>query len=236
MGGDSMMMKQWFLTNQGVIVTASILTLVALIENRVVPWAPFHVGHALLALAIPLWLKAYRIGTFKAVRWWHWVTGMVTAVLFQLLAGLFLSVLVPTLFGGSTLMTDIGLSLPALFETAASRWQTSPASIQSAYLLFIFVWAAVGEELFYRGYMQGVLEKEWGLKTAVFLSAAFFGIRHAMQLALLWPDYPWIAAAAWVLFAALFGAAMSLIYHRTRSLILPIFIHFLFNLLPLLAG
>jgi hypothetical protein len=38
--------------------------------------------------------------------------------------------------------------------------------------------------------------------------------RHAVQLALLWPDYPWVAAMAWVLFAFIFGVGMSYLLAR----------------------
>ncbi len=233
-----MLWKEWFLSERGVWITAVSLTLIALLENSLLPWAPFYVVYALLALALPLWLGSYRFGAIRAVKWWHWPAGIAAAVLFQLVGAIIFVGLVPLLFGDvlGNAFYDIGAALPAMWEAAATRLNSSPAAIQSAYLLFIFLWAGVGEELFYRGYVQGALRPLRGFRVAMLVSAVFFAVRHAVQLTLLWPDYPWIAAIAWVLFAFIFGVAMSYLYERTKSLYLPVFIHILFNAIPLLAG
>lgn len=228
--------KSWFSSDQGVVVTAVSLTLLALLENSLLPWAPFYVVYALLALAMPLWLKTYRFGPLRAVRWWHWLVGMGTAVLIQIVGSLFLGLLVPSLFNGAgNPLYDNAAALQTMFAAAAGRLNMDAATVQTAYLLFIFVWAAFGEELFYRGYVQGVLSCRHAFWVAAIVSASFFGLRHATQLALLWPDYPWVAAAAWVLFSFAFGLVMSVLYQRTKSLILPVFIHLIVNALPLLA-
>lgn len=229
-------MRNWFLTVNGVLVTAVGLTFIAALENSVLPWSPFFVVQAILALAIPLTLKTYRFGSLRAVRWWHWPAGIVAATLIQLVAGLFLGLLVPQLFGmpGDTTV-DIGAALQAMHKTAAIRFNSDPQTIQTAYMLMIFVWAAFGEELFYRGYMHGTLEKRWGFRRAALVSAGFFALRHATQLLLLWPDYPFVAALAWMLFGFAFGWLMSYLYTRTNNLILPIFVHFVLNAIPLLG-
>jgi membrane protease YdiL (CAAX protease family) len=233
-----MMQKEWFLSERGVWVTAAVLTLIALLENSLLPWSPFYMVYALLTLALPLWLGSYRFGPIRAVKWWHWPAGIVAAILFQLVGAIIFAGLVPLLFGEvlGNPFYDIAAALPAMWETAAARLNSSPTAIQSAYLLFIFVWAGVGEELFYRGYVQGALRSLRGFRVAMLVSAVFFAARHAVQLALLWPDYPWVAAMAWVLFAFIFGVGMSYLYERTKSLYLPVFIHILFNAIPLLAG
>jgi membrane protease YdiL (CAAX protease family) len=229
-------MRNWLLSVNGVLLTAVFLTLIAALENTVLPWAPFFVVQALLALAIPLVLKTYRFGSLRDVRWWHWLAGIVGAVLIQIIGGLFLGLLVPRLFGspGETAV-DIGAALMAMYETAAALLNSDATTIQTAYMFTIFLWAAVGEELFYRGYMQGTLEKRLGFNWAMLISAAFFALRHATQLLLLWPDYPVIAALAWMTFSFAFGLAMSYLYKRTNSLILPIFVHFILNTGPLLG-
>lgn len=229
-------MRNWLLSVNGVLLTAVFLTLVAALENSILPWAPFFVVQALLALAIPLALKTYRFGSLRAVKWWHWLAGIAAAVLIQVVGGLFLGLLVPNLFGsqGETAV-DISAALMAMYETAAARLNSDPATIQTAYMVMIFLWAAVGEELFYRGYMQGTLETHIGFNRAMLISAAFFALRHATQLLLLWPDYPVIAALAWMTFSFAFGLAMSYLYRRTNSLTLPIFVHFILNTIPLLG-
>jgi membrane protease YdiL (CAAX protease family) len=208
------------------------------LENSIFPWAPFYVGYALLALALPLWLKSYQFGPIRAVKWHHWLLGIAAAVLLQLVGGLVFGLLIPLLFGNvlGDPFYDISAALPAMWQAAADRWDSSAAVIQTAYLAFIFLWAGVGEELFYRGYIQGVLRRRRGFYVAALVSALFFAIRHATQLFLLWPDYPVVAAVAWVTFAFIFGVIMSYLYERAQSLYLPIFIHVLFNAIPLLAG
>ncbi len=229
-------MRSWLLSVNGVLVTAVLLTLIAAIENSILPWSPFYVLYALLALAIPLVLKTYRFGSLRAVRWWHWPAGIVAAVLIQLVGGLFLGLLVPQLFSGmDETAVNIGSALLAMYETAAARLNSDPQTIQTAYMLMVFLWAAFGEELFYRGYMHGTLQKSWGFRRAALVSAGFFALRHATQLLLLWPDYPTVAVLAWMIFSFAFGWLMSYLYRRTNSLILPIFIHFVLNAVPLLG-
>jgi membrane protease YdiL (CAAX protease family) len=149
-------------------ITAVILTLIALLENSLLPWAPFYVVYALLALALPIWLGSYRFGSIRAVRWWHWPAGIAAAFLFQLVGAIIFVGLVPLLFGDvlGNPFYDIGAALPAMWEAAAARLNNSPAAIQSAYLLFIFLWAGVGEELFCRGYVQGALRPLRGFRAA----------------------------------------------------------------------
>ena len=234
-------MREWFFSVRGVVVTAVLLTPIAALENSILPWAPFFVVQAVLALAIPLALKTSRFGSLKSVRGSPWLAGIVAAVLIQVVGGLFLVLLVPQLFGGlgetaaGTSTADISAALMEMYKTAAERLSSSPETIQTAYMFMIFLWAAFGEELFYRGYMQGTLEKSLGFNRAMFISAGFFALRHATQLLLLWPGYPVVAALAWIIFAFSFGLLMSYLYKRTNSLILPIFIHFIFNGLPLLG-
>lgn len=229
-------MRSWLLSVNGVLVTAVFLTLVAALENSVLPWSPFYVLYALLALALPLWLRTYRFGSLRKVRWWHWLAGIVAAVLIQVVGGLFLGLLVPQLFSGmDETIVNISAALMAMYETAATRLNSDPATIQTAYMLMIFLWAAFGEELFYRGYMQGTLQKSLGFNQAMLISAAFFAVRHATQLLLLWPDYPFVASLAWMLFGFVFGLLMSYLYKRTNSLILPVFIHFVLNSIPFLT-
>ena len=229
-------MRDWLLSVQGVVGTAVLITLIAALENSVLPWSPFYVVQALLALTIPLALGTYRFGSLRAVRWWHWLVGIVAAVLIQLVGGLFLGLLVPQLFSGmEETAVSIGAALMAMYETAADRLNSDPQTIQTAYMLMIFLWAAFGEELFYRGYMQGALQKSLGFNRAMLISAGFFALRHATQLLLLWPNYPFVAALAWMIFSFAFGLLMSYLYKRTNSLILPIFIHFILNAIPLLG-
>lgn len=62
-----------------------------------------------------------------------------------------------------------------------------------------------------------------------------FAVRHYMQMLLLLPKYPVFAASAWVLMAFPLGIVVGIIYERTKSLWIPVAIHYLFNIIPFLV-
>jgi hypothetical protein len=123
-----------------------------------------------------------------------------------------------------------------MFETAAQRLGLEARRVQSLYLGFLVLWAGLGEELFYRGYVQGTLRRSRRPAVAIVLAALLFAVRHYTQMGLLWPAYPWAAATAWVAVGLLFGLVLGWIYERTGSLWLPVAIHYLFNVVPFILG
>ena len=87
--------------------------------------------------------------------------------------------------------------------------------------VFIFLWcitsvilAPLGEELFFRGYMQNLWHRRWGLWPGILLSAAFFGAMHFQTM----------------IFAGVAGIFFSLVYLRTGSLWPGTLLHGLYNL------
>jgi membrane protease YdiL (CAAX protease family) len=68
----------------------------------------------------------------------------------------------------------IGLSLG--FLHAHALWPT-PLRFGGAFL-FTFFFIAVPEELFFRGWLQNLLERRFGRYPALFLTAALFGLSH----------------------------------------------------------
>jgi membrane protease YdiL (CAAX protease family) len=233
----------WALSLKGVLWVSLGLTGVALLENTIAPWAPFYAVYALLAIVLPFALRASTFGRARAIRLRTWVLAIVSGIVLQALASLFIGYLYPRLLGA--LGTDptvldqpfysLGPALAALFDAAALRLDATAGTVQIVYLGFITIWAGFGEEVFYRGYLHGTLARYRGFAFAAIVSASFFAVRHATQLALLWPEYPWAAAAAWVVLSFLVGIYMSFLYHRTRSLYLPITVHYIFNLIPFVS-
>jgi len=73
---------------------------------------------------------------------------------------------------------------------AASQWTTA--------LLFTFFFIAVPEELFFRGWMQNLLEKRCGRYPALFVTAVVFGLSHWNKRT---ADFNW----RYVLMAAIAG-------------------------------
>ena len=211
------------------------LTLLALVEHTFAPWRPFYLGYAALSILIPAMAmrrpsRPEPAGTpavAPRVRRSDLLIALVLPVLLQLAAGVLFTVLQPE--------PSLDAALGAVFEAGARQWATTPERMRLGYLVFIVLWAGYGEELFYRGYLHARLRAWKGRLVATLLSSALFGLRHAMQLALLWPDYPWEAAFVWVLFSTIAGAAFAWLYDRSGSLLPPVVGHYILNLIPLLA-
>ncbi len=230
-------LKTWLLSRMGVFGVGTGLTLIVLAESIFPPWAPYFIIYALLALFIPLALRTYQLGSFRAVMRDHWRLtlgvfvivvicdeGIFTWLYERILAGLGL--------GGNPLYS-LNAALEALADKAATKFGITSDAAMLLYALFVLVWAPVGEELFYRGYMQGVLRRFGSYKASALASAAFFGIRHATHLFFLWPDVPWVAAGSWVVGAFVFGLFMSYLYEKTHSLYPPVLVHLGVNLIEL---
>ena len=235
---------RWRLTPAGDLAVGAALWLVALAENTIAPWAPFYVLYAALTTLIPLASGTTVFGRMRQVRASTWLLAVVGPVLFQVVAGLWTQVLYPAAAGLLGVPWNEAVEGPAhsllaaltgVFQVAGGRWDADPARLQGIYLGGILLWAGLGEELFFRGYMHEALRGWWGSRVAALVSAAAFGLRHPTQLALLIPDYPWGAAASWAAISFLFGLLMSWLYERDRSLYPPVLAHYVLNAIPAVA-
>jgi len=230
-------------TTVGVLLITSALIVIAGLECGPAPWAPFYVVYVALSIGLPLAWKTYRFGPIRDVPWWMWVAAPVVAILLQALASVIVNVVYARIviaLGGPGRLEDPIVSVPAMFDalyqTAAARFGVSARTVKIAYLSFILLWAGFGEELYFRGYVQGTLRERRGARYAILVAAALFAVRHFFQMALLLPKYPIFAATAWVAVAFPAGIAFGYIYEKTKSLWLPVVIHYLFNLVPILFG
>jgi membrane protease YdiL (CAAX protease family) len=219
---------------------------IAGVESGVVPWAPFYVIYAALATWIPLYFKTYRFGPIKKMPWWGWVifgvTCVVVAIVMQAFVGLLLNGLyarIVVAMGGverlEDPLIDVDAMFNAMFAVAGERLGVAGDTVATWYLAFIALWAGLGEELYFRGYVQGTLRKRHSARYAIVVAAALFGARHYMQMVLLLPKYPIFAASAWVVMAFALGIFLGFLYERTRSLWLPVIIHYLFNLIAVIG-
>lgn len=230
--------KEWPLSNTGIVTLAAILTLIVLAESVFPPWAPYFIIHAALAIYIPLALRAGAFGSFREVMRSHW---KLTLGIFLLAAAWDMGV---TTWLADAILKNLGLdgnpyysldaALQLLADTAAVKFSITPEAALLLYAAFIILWAPIGEELFYRGYMQGTLRKSHGFWTAALVSAGFFAIRHATHFFFLWPDVPVVAAASWVAGTFVFGLLMSWLYEKTRSLWPAMLVHAAVNVVELL--
>jgi membrane protease YdiL (CAAX protease family) len=225
-------------------ITITLLFLgVALLENTVAPWAPFYFIYIWLTTCLPMGVGGLTFVHVKQLKARTWIILVALAISLQLFAVAWNGALYPKLLQGSGVAAeltsspayDTGAALQAMLSTAAAAWKTSLGKIQFFYLGLIFLWAGFGEEIFFRGYLYRSLRGRWGVAAAAAVSSLLFGIRHATQLGLLAPDYPWGAAIAWSLFATVAGLGFCWLFEKTGSLTAPILAHYLLNLIPLVA-
>ena len=227
------------LTARGAIGVALAFTVLAYLEHTFAPWAPFYVGYAILATALPVALGTYRFGSVRGMRLWVWGLGIVLGVGLQAVAGLWFGLVWPAVLSAAGVPAEsltlphysFPAALPAMLGVAADRLGMEPSTVLLAYVAFIVVWAGAGEELFFRGYLQETIARAGGFWVGALVSAGFFGLRHLTQLFLM-PEYPWPAALSWALFSVVLGVVFGLLYEKTRSLYAPILVHYVFNLVP----
>ena len=87
--------------------------------------------------------------------------------------------------------------------------------------LAVAIASAAGEEIVFRGVVYRLLEERLGSTVALILSAAFFGCAHGAN-----PGATWVSSLAIALEA---GILLGLAYVATRSLWVPIGLHFGWN-------
>lgn len=213
------------------------------LENRPAPWAPFYLFYAATATFLPLMWKTFRFGPVRQIRWWMWAACPVIAILLQAIGSVLLNIVYARIvvgLGGPERLGNPIIGVPAMFDAlfhaAASRLHTDPHTVQIVYLGFIVAWAGLGEELYFRGYVQGVLRRHHSARYAITVATVLFAVRHYMQMLLLFPTYPVFAATAWCVLAVPLGFVNGYLYEKTHSLWMPVLIHYLFNIIPFLAG
>jgi membrane protease YdiL (CAAX protease family) len=95
-----------------------------------------------------------------------------------------------------------------------------------AFLLFMWIMAAFGEELFYRGFLMKRIAEYLGNKNEYwFLAAAivgvFFGLAHLYQ------------GISGIITTGLIGFAMGLIFMKSKNLLIPILVHGIYDTIGL---
>lgn len=124
----------------------------------------------------------------------------------------------------SIISPEIILPLIEYFSTVEIFWL--------AMLAFIFQLFCVGisEELFFRGYLFGKLDKSIGFLKSAILSSVIFAFFHLSWY--LFPYYPFVDIPGLfyrLAYTGLFGFIMCFIYKHSGSLVGPILLHGIFN-------
>ena len=87
-------------------------------------------------------------------------------------------------------------------------------------LAFIAFFAGVGEELFFRGWMQVVLADRFGLVVGIFITSLVFGFLHYLSL-------------AYAVYAFITSIYLGIIYHLTGNVFIVMAIHAVYDFVAL---
>jgi membrane protease YdiL (CAAX protease family) len=110
-----------------------------------------------------------------------------------------------------------------LLTVEGFSWQAgSFASVLAGLFAYLFISLAVAlyEELAFRGYVLQNLRADWGVVAALVASSLLFGVFHGLN-----PNVTWLA----LLNIFLAGVVLAACYLVTRSLWLPMALHFSWN-------
>ena len=129
------------------------------------------------------------------------------------------------------------LSLPmfaVLFFTERSEWEplsrlgneilekVVPIFANSSVvdLMLIALLAGVGEELFFRGWLQGALASRFGIWSGILAASAIFGFAHYLS-------------STYAIYAFITGIYLGMIYYLTENLYVVMLIHGLYDFIAL---
>jgi membrane protease YdiL (CAAX protease family) len=222
----------------GAVIIAAALLLVALAESVLFPWAPYFPLFAIIALILPLVLKTFKFGRFGKVF-------ASSLPLILLCWGLFIlwdqtssGAIFKLILGAFGIAKDPVYSLPAaidaLFAAISAHLAIPLSTAQIVFAAFALVWAPVGEELFYRGFLFGALRARHGFWPAALASSAFFGLRHMLPFLFLLPQLLILPAITWAAATFGFGLLSCHLYEKTQSLYPSMIGHFLVNVVGML--
>ncbi len=193
------------------------LSVVTIVQNAVLAGLPAYV--AIVRYRLPLTALGLR-----STRWIRW----------SVLGALAAAVVVPL----ATTSEYLAVYLLGLIEGPAQAAARAAAEhlddplqpvmdslsgiAPTAWLLILLAVAVpIGEEIFFRGFVYGGLRNRWGMIVATLGSATFFAAVH-MQIVHALPIF-------------ILGLALALLYERTRSLVPPMVVHALNNVLAVVS-
>jgi membrane protease YdiL (CAAX protease family) len=218
------------------LAIAIALSLLVAWESVYPRWAPYFLIYAALAIAIPV-----AAGTCVFGSPWGTIAGgwreiaVAGAGMAGWEIGLFHWVYEVWWLRRMGRADDPALSVPAavrsLLLLARGRTGVDPARAELIFAGYTLVWAPIGEEFFYWGYLFAVTRPAWGFPAAAFVTAALFAFRHAVHFLYFRKRTPLVPAASLALSAFGSGLLNSWLYERCGSLWPLILLHIVMNAL-----
>lgn len=220
--------------NMAILVTIVLTVIVAIESLYFVPWAPYFLIYSALAIIIPLYTKSYKFGRiteiFKDEKLKFFIVALIAAFAYSLIMDNLYALILESSGLKNNPYFDLNAALVELATAAGLKFGISTFDAILIYAIYVIIWAPIGEELLYRGYLYGEMKKKYGILVSTIVSTFFFGIRHTVHFLML-PNFPLVSALYWALHAFIFGLIMVYAYEKTDTLYAPMIIHFLANLL-----
>lgn len=110
-------------------------------------------------------------------------------------------------------------------ENAAIEAGTEQPTLLLLFIPMQFVFVAPAEELVFRGLLQGLFRRAYGIVPGILIAATVFGLIH--YPALVGEDGIWVVIGI----AAASGAVLGALYEYTENIAVPVLVHGLWNTL-----
>jgi len=214
------------------LLVLTALTILAFVENLwFVPWSPLMVIFAFLAILVPLKYRGKEeLGLNPLKR--DFLRCIALCFIIAFAVHLVTLTAYPLVLGGFGLRGNVQYD----YWAANDRWfeymkQKFGVEIWFIWLmLFMSVWAPVGEELLYRGYAFNTLIEKRSFTTASTISSIYFGARHVLHLTLSMPTAPIVSGLSYGILVIPFGYIWCYVLYKTESLYSSMLLHGLVNL------
>lgn len=214
------------------------LTAICFIESaKMVPWSPYFVMFAVLTVILSRLFDSTPImptGMHGRKLWQFMALMIIVCCIID--AGIFT-------VGWDRLLVLIGLgdkpfysmagAINYLIMSVSDNRHLSIVQAQAIFGAFVLLWAPIGEELFYRGYVYNSLKDRYSKRTALLITCFMFALRHITHFFYLWPTVS-VAGIVWAVDVFIVGALFTYVYERTGGLLPVMIVHFLVNVLGMI--
>lgn len=214
----------------GAAFIALAATLILFLESSRFPWSPFFILHAILAILLPVWLGAWPEGNFFAALLRSWRAALLffalLAIWEHLVSGfLYEKRILKSLGKEGDPYHSPAAALEVVLDKATRKSGLPSAAAQAIFAGYALLWAPIGEELFFWGYLHVTLVPAMGFWPCTILVSAVFALHHLLYLGGLWDRRPWGSLMAFTASSFVTGILISLLFRFTDSLFPQMAVH-----------